>query len=165
MIQFYFLCPIKNGLIKKSLPGWILACVELQFNLINHLKWFHSLPGLFVPLTKWFNAVLSWKNGWFVWIEREVASSLPALAWTYSVGAWSIWWPELELNGAELHTMSDTIAILQIHSKIQYLQLSHTSSGADIFEPPTKSAAKWYFVVLWHFVCIVLVMWFPCCTR
>ena len=41
----------------------------------------------------------------------------------------------------------------------------HTPAPADIFEPPTKSAAKWYFVVLWHFVCIVLVMWFPCCTR
>ena len=49
------------------------------------------------------------------------------------------------MNGAELcstpgcgaSTMSDTIAILQIHPKIQYLQLS---VAADIFEPPTKSA-------------------------
>ena len=34
--------------------------------------------------------------------------------------------------------MSDTIAILQIHPKIQYLQLSELAG--DIFEPPTKSA-------------------------
>ena len=72
-----FYAPSKMVWLKKALPGWILACVELQFNLINHPKWFHSLPGLFVPLTKWYNAVLSWKNGWFVWIEREVASSPP----------------------------------------------------------------------------------------
>ena len=28
------------------------------------------------------------------------------------------------------YTMSDTIAILQIHSKIQYLQLSHAATGS-----------------------------------
>ena len=81
-------------------------------------------------------------------------------AWKNFDIAWSVVTMRPWVNGAELcstpgcgaSTMSDTIAILQIHPKIQYLQLS---VAADIFEPPTKSA-KLYFVILWHFVCIVI---------
>ena len=57
----------------------------------------------------------------------------------------SKWSPMPGQSGLEVQrTMADTIAILQIHPKIQYLQLS---VAADIFEPPTKSA-KLYFVIL-----------------
>ena len=33
-----------------------------------------------------------------------------------------------------------------------------------IFEPPTKSAAKWYFVILWHFCCCIVIVASGGCT-
>ena len=96
--------------------------------------------------------------------------------WLWQAGARPQWcWPYSghQLNGAELHN-GDTIAILQIHSKIQYLQLSPTAQPSTppaasraswyIFEPPTKSAAKWYFVILWHFCCCIVIVASGGCT-
>ena len=58
-------------------------------------------------------------------------------------------WMELEQWTMEL---IHNCYFVQIHSKIQYLQLSNSHI---FWLPPTKSA-KWYFVILWHFCCCIV---------
>ena len=119
--------------------------VNFQLNFINHpkVKWFHSFELCFVPLTKSYNDVLWWKMDDCEHFSKVFPSpSPPALkmkmAWKNFLlvlgqfGDQRLDWIE------QSYTMSDTIAILQIHSKIQYLQLSHAAAGSG---PPDFWAA------------------------
>ena len=124
--------------------------------------------GLFVTLTKYDNDALCRKNGWS---DGEGGGGGTGIIWAKLFdNLWpgqimfsepgdrvqcpgSVRWP---VNGRAGDTITDTIAILQIHSKIQYLQLSPAGPAASVriflSSPPTKSA-KWYFVILWHSHC------------
>ena len=85
-------------------------------------------------LSPWLGKIRFWECGDRVssdWVQCPVSSE---------------WWGQGD-------TITDTIAILQIHSKIQYLQLSPAPApGIFLSSPPTKSA-KWYFVILWRSYC------------
>ena len=126
--------------------------------------------GLFVTLTKYDNDALCRKNGWsdgegggggggtgIIW-AKLFDNLWPGQIMFSELGdrvqcPGSVRWP---VNGQAGDTITDTIAILQIHSKIQYLQLSPAGPAASVriflSSPPTKSA-KWYFVILWHSHC------------
>ena len=73
-------------------------------------------------------------------------------SWGQATVVLTIHWSPL--NGAELHN-SDTIAILQIHSKIQYLQLS----GESFVPPPQNLLDDIFRFLTFQWRPHVLVLW------